>query len=76
LGAAALLVPVLAAQSKPFTSAKGYSATPPAGWRVNKSGMVGSDVIFVAPPNRGFNSSLNVVVVTSSPGETLEEGRK
>lgn len=75
LGVVALLSPAIAAQARPFTSAKGYSATPPAGWRVNSKGMMGSDVIFAAPPSRGFVSSFNVVV-TQAPGETLEGGRR
>lgn len=75
LGAVALLVPAIAAQAKPFRSAKGYSVTPPAGWQVKSNGMMGADVIFIAPPSRGLSSSFNVVV-TQAPGETLEGGRR
>lgn len=73
-GAGALLVLSGAAWAKPFISAKGYSVSPPVKWKVNTSGMMGSDVIFIAPPSRGASASLNVVV-TQAPGETLEGGR-
>lgn len=65
-----------AAEAAPFVSSKGYSLTPPAGWRVDKSGMMGTDVLVIASPVGGFAPNLNVVITPAPPGQTLDDARK
>lgn len=66
------LLLVAAVAAKPFQSAKGYTLTPPTGWQMEKSGVVGTDVLFHAPPLHGFSAMLNAVVDTAPPGATID----
>ena len=79
LAAVGLVATQVSVNAKPkaaqaFQSAKNYSITPPAGWTTNKSGLMGTDVIFMAPPAKQYAANINVVVVPAAPGETLEKG--
>jgi hypothetical protein len=61
------------AGAAPFKSKKGYSVQPPAGWTVNKSGAMGSDVIFATKARGGFAPNFNVVVQPLPRGATLAQ---
>lgn len=66
------LLLAIAATATPFSSPRGYTMTPPAGWQMEKSGVLGTDVIFHAPPWHGFSAMLNAVVDKAPPGATLD----
>lgn len=71
-----LMLAMGAALAGPFVSSKGYALTPPAGWRVDKSGMMGTDVVVIAPTVGGFAPNLNVVITPAPPGQTLDAAPK
>lgn len=69
----ALLITVAGAQSGRRNA---YSISAPRGWQVDTSGTMGTDMIVIAKPYKGFTANLNVVVAPASPGQTLAQGRK
>jgi hypothetical protein len=69
----ALLVTVAVAQSGRRNA---YSISAPRGWQVDSSGTMGTDMILIAKPYKGFSANLNVVVAQAGPGQTLAQGRK
>ncbi len=71
----AFLSMTLTAHAAPVVSAKGYSITPAAGWTLNHSGLMGTDVIVFTRAAGGFAPNLNVVITPAQPGQTLEQGR-
>ena len=69
----ALLVTVAVAQSGRRNA---YLISAPRGWQVDSSGTMGTDMILIAKPYKGFSANLNVVVAQAGPGQTLAQGRK
>lgn len=68
------LLMVVVVTAKPFRSAKGYTITPPANWHLEKSGFMGTDVVFYAQPMHNFAANINVVVTKAPPKANLESG--
>ncbi len=62
-------------QAAPFVSPHGYSITPAPGWAVNKSGMMGADVIIYTRAVGGFAPNLDVVITPTKLGQTLEQAQ-
>lgn len=73
----AILLLMLAGLARAATvkSKRGYSVTAPAGWRVVKSGAMGTDLILLAPKANNFQPNVNVIVQTLPPGMNLKRGR-
>jgi hypothetical protein len=69
-----VLVTATAAIAKTYSSKKGYTIAAPAGWKVDSSGLMGTDLVLMAKPQNGFAANLNVVVTAASPGQTLAQG--
>ena len=67
--------PATPAKTATFASKHGYSITPPKGWATNRSGLMGTDVIFIAKPKSGSTATITITVKLASPGETLEQTR-
>jgi hypothetical protein len=61
--------------AKTYSSKRGYTIVAPAGWNVDGSGTMGTDLIMIAKPRNGFSANLNVVVAPASPGQTLAQGQ-
>jgi len=60
----------------PITSPRGYSLTPPQGWRTDTSGKTGNDlVIFTLDPADRFTPNLNVRIGQAGPHDTLEAAK-
>jgi hypothetical protein len=73
LACTALFLEIAAASATPYASPKGYQITPAAGWKVNSSGIMGSDVVLFAAPSHGFAANLNVVINPTPSNETLRD---
>lgn len=72
LTALLLCVPaIVVGAAKDFKSPAGYRFSPPAGWKVDTSGKMHTDVIVFAPPADGFAANLNVKTLDVENGETL-----
>ena len=56
---------------KDFKSPAGYHFSAPAGWKIDTSGKMHTDVIVFAPPADGFAANLNVKTLDVEEGETL-----
>ncbi len=61
------------ATAKEYVSKNGYRITPPAGWKTMPGSTTTPDVIFLAPPVKGFSANINVVVTPAAPGETITQ---
>jgi hypothetical protein len=68
--------PIAPAGPAPYVSPKGYQIMPPAGWKVDNSGIMGADLFILSPDNDGFTANLNVIVIEAPKGMTLEEFRE
>jgi hypothetical protein len=67
-----LSIPVIvAAAARDFKSPAGYHFSAPAGWKIDTSGKMHTDVIVYAPPSDGFTANLNVKMLDLEDGETL-----
>ena len=62
------------AKGKTFKSPKGYSITAPANWKIMSDGLMGTDVILIAPAAKQFGANVNVVVKTAPKGGNLKQG--
>jgi hypothetical protein len=63
------------ADAKTYSSKRGYTVAVAAGWNVDSSGMMGTGLIMMAKPHKGFSANLNVVVAPAPTGQTLAQGR-
>ena len=63
------------AKSATFTSNQGYSITPPKGWTTDRSGLLGTEVIFMAKPKNGFAANMSVAMTKTRSGETIQQSR-
>lgn len=68
------LVNVHASQAAQFVNGTGYTITPAPQWTVNLAGLRGADIVIYAQTVKRPLPSLNVVVRSASPGETLQQG--
>ena len=59
----------------PFRSARGYTFSPPPGWK-RGANFGGVEAAFYAPRVNGFAPNINVAVQKVSPGTTLAQLRK
>jgi len=66
------LVTVSTARAAPFVSPHGYTLAPAPGWTVNRSGMMGTDVLVYIRVPGGFAPNLNVVITAAPPGGRLD----
>lgn len=60
------------ALAAPFVSPHGYVLTPTPGWAVNRTGMMGTDVLVYIRVPGGFAPNLNVVITPAPPGQRLD----
>ncbi len=67
-----VLAPAIAS-AQTFHSPNGYSITAPSGWSLNKSRMMGSDIIIITKPEQKFANNLNVRITPLPAGVTLEQ---
>jgi hypothetical protein len=66
------LLTAQSARAAPFVSSHGYSFTPAPGWRVDRGGMMHTDVIVFAPAIDKFSPNFNVLFSPAPAGQMLE----
>ncbi len=70
--AASAVAVALPTQAAPVKSAKGYQITPPTGWKIDKSHLMGTDLVLLAPIQNAYAANINVVVTPVPAGASLE----
>jgi len=72
LSALLLAVPAMVWAAELYTSPSGYQIKPAKSWRALKSGVMKSDVAFVAPMTDGFSANMIVKTLPIEKNETLK----